>query len=112
MPRGPRSFEALWRTSSALVQLACFHFLTADQVETFLFEGSALLPTSPPRWTRRILAGLVRCGFVVTTVVVANPRPPPDPRRPRTRSLVAQALREREQEDDRKHGGACDEIRG
>ena len=54
------------RELETLLQLACFHYLTADQVEGFLFDGSALLPSSRAAVTRRILAGLVRSGFVQT----------------------------------------------
>ena len=52
------------RELETLLQLACFHYLTASQVEAFLFDGSALLPSSRTRVTRRILAGLVSSGFV------------------------------------------------
>lgn len=52
------------RELETLLQLACFHYLTAGQVEAFLFEGSRLLPSSRTRVTRRILAGLVGSGFV------------------------------------------------
>ena len=54
------------RELETLLELACFHYLTADQVEGFLFDGSGLLPSSQAAVTRRILAGLVRSGFVTT----------------------------------------------
>jgi len=52
------------RELETLLQLACFHYLTAAQVEDFLFDGSTLLPASRQRVARRILAGLVRSGLV------------------------------------------------
>lgn len=52
------------RELETLLQLASFHYLTAAQVEAFLFDGSALQPASRAVVTRRILAGLVRDGFV------------------------------------------------
>jgi hypothetical protein len=51
------------RELETLLQLACFHSLTAGQVERFLFDGSTLLPSSRAAVTRRILAGLVRSGL-------------------------------------------------
>lgn len=54
------------RELETLLQLACFHYLTADQAEGFLFDGSTLLPSSRAAVTRRVLAGLVRSGFVTT----------------------------------------------
>lgn len=54
------------RELETLLQLACFHYLTADQVEGFLFDSSALLPSSRAAVTRRVLAGLVRSGFATT----------------------------------------------
>ncbi|MDQ6857507.1 MAG: hypothetical protein M3Z65_00760 [Chloroflexota bacterium] len=47
------------RELETLLQLACFHYLTAAQVEGFLFDGSTLLPASRQRVARRILAGSV-----------------------------------------------------
>ena len=58
------------RELETLLQLACFHYLTAAQVERFLFDGSTLLPSSRAAVTRRVLAGLVRAGFVQTTARV------------------------------------------
>jgi len=58
------------RELETLLQLACFHYLTAVQVEGFLFEGSSLLPSSRAAVTRRVLAGLVRSGFAQTTARV------------------------------------------
>jgi len=58
------------RELETLLQLACFHYLTAAQVEAFLFDGSALLPSSRAAVARRVLAGLVRSGFVQTTARV------------------------------------------
>ena len=52
------------RELETLLELACFHYLTAAQVERFLFESSALQAASRTRVTRRILAGLVRARFV------------------------------------------------
>lgn len=52
------------RELETLLQLACFHYLTADQVEGFLFDDSALRPASRARVTRRVLAGLVSAGYV------------------------------------------------
>jgi len=52
------------RELETLLQLACFHYLTAAQVEAFLFDGSTLQPASRTRVARRIIAGLVRSGFV------------------------------------------------
>ena len=56
--------SATSRELETLLQLACFHYLTAAEVEAFLFDGSALLPSSRTRVARRILAGLLRSGFV------------------------------------------------
>jgi integrase len=44
------------RELETLLQLACFHYITAAQVEGFLFDGSTLLPASRTRVARRILA--------------------------------------------------------
>jgi len=52
------------RELETLLQLACFHYLTAAQVEAFLFDATALLPSSRQRVARRIVAGLVRAGYV------------------------------------------------
>ena len=52
------------RELETLLQLACFHYLTAAQVEGFLFDDSALQSASRARVTRRILAGLVSAGYV------------------------------------------------
>jgi len=52
------------RELETLLQLACFHYLTAAQVEAFLFDGSTMLPASRTRVARRILAGLVHSGLV------------------------------------------------
>ncbi len=53
------------RELETLLQLACFHYLTAAQVEGFLFDGSTLRPASRERVARRVLAGLVQSGFVL-----------------------------------------------
>ena len=63
--RGPVT-SVTSRELETLLQLACFHYLTADQAEGFLFDGSTLLPSSRAAVTRRVLAGLVRSGFVTT----------------------------------------------
>ncbi len=62
--RGGPVTQVTSRELETLLQLACFHYLTAAQVEAFLFDGSALRPASRARVARRILAGLVQSGFV------------------------------------------------
>lgn len=61
------------RVLETLLQLACFHYLTADQVEAFLLDGSALLPSSG----RRLPGG----SSPAASALASSPRPP-GPSRP------------------------------